>query len=129
MELATECTHLWFPSIPNPTRLFLVAHGPPTEYSWLKVRTTNNGGDGFGDRFELGADGCGMPCSSSIAVSSIAGVGLGMLSVHDLYGNMQFGMDCIVIITVSMPCTVSQLHYIVARLFLIIILHRVESQY
>ena len=48
MELATECTHLWFPSIPNPTRLFLVGHGPPTEYSWLKVRTTNNGGDGFG---------------------------------------------------------------------------------
>ena len=78
MELATECTHLWFPSIPNPTRLFLVAHGPPTEYSWLKVRTTNNGGDGFGDRFELGADGCGMPCSSSI----VAGVGLGMLSVR-----------------------------------------------
>ena len=63
MELATECTHLWFPSIPNPTRLFLVGHGPPTEYSWLKVRATNNGGDGFGDGFELGADGCGVPCT------------------------------------------------------------------
>ena len=82
MELATECIHLWFPSILNPTRLFLVGHSPPTEYSWLKVRARNNGGDGFGDGFELGADGCGMPCSSSIAVSSIAGVGLGMLSVR-----------------------------------------------
>ena len=93
MELATECTHLWFPSIPNPTRLFLVGHGPPTEYSWLKVRTTNNGGDGFGDRFELGADGCGMPCSSSIVVSVLRG------EFGDAIGteNTQFGTDCITV--------------------------------